>query len=184
LIKANIKICFEGIFQWQWRWTGDGDGYDDIATVEDAGNPSNPRLLTEPACDAEPLKLKSSIYNQESMVITCTDGDGQFDEGDSSIVFIPAENHCLLLCNNYPSIQFFADWKHNTDPETPNIGERVWVYQLYNSKDDPIELCTEAKVSDCEVEANHVDNILKCWTPPPKLELTETLSTFFQSLFQ
>ena len=119
--------------------------------------------LKEPTCNAEGLNLKTSIYNQDGLLITCTDGDGQI-QPDNSTVIIPAENHCLLLCNMYPTIKFFVDYKAYPDPDTINMGERVWVYKLYDADEDeaPIEMATgECTTKPCP--ENHVDNIIKCW---------------------
>jgi len=177
----------------QWRWTGKGTNnaiYDEIVLTDGTEEGVESGWLKEPTCNAAELALQTSNYYQDGMLITCTDGDGQMSE-DGKTVSIPSENYCLLLCDNYPALSFFVQWKQYTGAEKDK-GERVWAYQKYNSQDDaPIELrtdCSEiedpADKEDCE--ANLVDNIIKCWDTQIESEswLAYVFSGKFVKLFQ
>jgi len=84
--------------------------------------------------------------------------------GDDSIptpttAQIPAENECLLLCDMYPTLTLFVDWKDYTTPDdaNPNKGERTWFYRWFNSPEgEKIELKIDENGMD-------MDNIIKCW---------------------
>jgi len=170
-----------------WTWQGDGLDttiYDKYVITNDTE-----KRLVETTCNGMPLKMKTSTYNQDGLFITCTNEDITLSD-DKASVSIPAENHCLMMCDNYPTIQFFADWKQYTDG-TVKKGERVWFYKYYNSPDDAtFELrtdddCTAASdPTDCE--ANHVDKILKCWDTQveSKSWLADLFSGKFLKLFQ
>merc|ERR1712133_316091 len=106
-------------------------------------------LLQEPKCNADPLQFKAENFYQESLFITCTDGDVDVTlRGNTATV--PAENHCLLLCDMYPILSFFVDWKQY-DTLEDNIGERVWYYQYQIAGQERHEL------------PNPDTSIIKCW---------------------
>merc|ERR1712126_627512 len=106
----------------KWVWAEDNmdmavnpnaDEYDKDVLTSDS-------KLTEPQCNAPDLKLDKDSYNQEGLLITCT-GDQVSDELEAPTV--TAENECLLLCDFYPSLKFFPDWKKYESGV--NLGERV-----------------------------------------------------------
>jgi len=103
--------------------------------------------LNEVTCNADDLVLDADNFNQEGLLITCTSGDVFLD---GNVPTVPAENHCLLLCDMYPILSFFVDWKQY-DTLEDNIGERVWYYQYQIAGQERHEL------------PNPDTSIIKCW---------------------
>merc|ERR1719348_854829 len=143
----------------KWTWSGKNEGPLDDAAV-----------LTEVTCNADPLLVTSENYNQDGLLLTCTDGDAYIPADNETVFEVPSENECLLLCDMYPTLKLTNDWKDYTNAKGLNEGGRVWFYQWFNSAEDTKkELRTEdcsaiadpADKADCE--ENHVDKILKCW---------------------
>merc|ERR1712126_307507 len=111
--------------------------------------------LKEQTCNAAPLPVNIANYNQEGLVLTCTDGDVGYNT-DNELV-IPAENHCMLLCDMYFIRTIFVDWKEYGPDDGLKKGERVWYYQ--NNNGDPRH---EIELVDTD-SSNHVDSIIRCW---------------------
>jgi len=140
-LKYSCNAASEGE---DGQWVPDNlPGYDEEVI--------NGTLLQEPKCNADPLQFKAENFYQESLFITCTDGDVDVTlKGNTATV--PAENHCLLLCDMYPILSFFVDWKIY-DPTEQNIGERVWYYQYQIAGESPRQ------------ELTNPDDIISCWPP-------------------
>ena len=96
------------------------------------------------------MEFDISNYNQEGLLITCTDGDVYINEGVTKAI-VPAENYCMLLCDMYRVLDFYPGWKKYPD-DVAAIGERVWYYKSNIAG-------AEEKVLDM----NNVNDKLRCW---------------------
>lgn len=122
------------------EWKENGSGHDADALNDDGS-------LKEPSCDAEPLQLAAASYNQEGLIVQCTDGQVNDD------LQLPAPNMCLLLCDYYSVIYIFTDW--NLDGDGNETGEQVWFYRIVGDPDKP--------ENNNIVDDNTAPDIVKCW---------------------
>jgi len=149
----------------EWQRFADqntGTDYDGVFLTADSD-----RKLQEALCNAPELELNVESYGQEGLLITCAgDPIKMVCDTDNPPTNckpkVPAENECLLLCDMYPILTFFPDWKkYGVDEEKE--GERIWYYRYQSAAPDsePTALVTKPDAQDSA--DNSVKNIIRCW---------------------
>ena len=98
-------------------------------------------------CSAARLEFSAEggLASQSGRDIHCEHGGvTEEDHGDGSVTtFIPAENDCLMTCDDFSVLLFYTDF----DREAAK-GGRGWFFKIYGVTMDPVKM-ENADVLDC-----------------------------------
>ena len=97
-------------------------------------------------CSAERLEFTDAggLASQSGRDIHCAFG-GVTPEDNAGVVttYIPAENDCLMTCDDYSVLQFYTDY----DTESAD-GGRAWFFEVFGVTMQPVKM-DNADVLDC-----------------------------------
>jgi len=144
--------------QWIWQTNRNDDNNYDNDALEDFGDPNSVKVLKEAECKADPLVLNKESYNQDGLLISCTDSQVYYKDGKPEV---SAPNTCMMTCDFFDVITFYPGRRN---PDT--MGERVWLFEMENglTVNDG-----NADISDGEIDTVDPDgllspkNLLSCW---------------------
>ena len=95
-------------------------------------------------CSAARLEFTDAdLASQSGRDIHCANG-GVSSVDDNGVVttFIPAENDCLMTCDDYSVLQFYTDYDKDVD------GGRAWFFEVFGVTMEPVKM-NNADVLDC-----------------------------------
>jgi len=135
-----------GIITWKWTSSrGDEGEYDDAVLVDGK--------LKEPICSAPPLVLDKNNFNQEGLMITCTDSQVTFNEDGNPQINAP--NVCIMTCDFFPVLTISPQWKEYA-AEEENKGEKIWYFNME-------EGLTYNGETEGEITNEVAKNLISCW---------------------
>ena len=98
-------------------------------------------------CSAPRLEFTAAgPATQTGRDIHCLYGGVEEEEGSGGgdpITFIPAENDCLMTCDDYSVLLFYTAY----DKDSPT-GGRAWFWEVFGVTMDPIKM-EDADILDC-----------------------------------
>ena len=111
--------------------------------------------LTDPACSAPHLLLDSENYQQDGLLLQCT--ESQVDTQDPAQPVINAPNTCFLFCNFYSVMKIDTKWKDDYEVGEVLTGEKQWRYVISGTTDE--QIFPEAPGTIYQSGAEQI----KCW---------------------
>ena len=112
--------------------------------------------LTDPTCKARHLLLDPENYQQDGLLLQCT--QSQVDTSEPTEPVINAPNTCFLFCNFYSVMKIDTKWKDDYGPGEVHTGEKQWRYVVSGTTE---ELIFPPAASDADFQS--AAEQIKCW---------------------
>jgi len=109
---ASYRYTCDPVDQENSNWAGP-------AGQDDEGLTADKTKLKKLGCKAQDLTIEADLVDQAGRRFSCVNG------GMNAQNNIPAENDCLMLCDNYPVLTFFTDFQ--------GTGSRGWFYEVFDN---------------------------------------------------